>query len=814
MARRTLVDLFEDLAGLEREYVVHDDGLRRRTRTYREIVGAARAFAARIAEAGIARSDKVLIWSESRPEWIAAFWGCVLRGAVVVPIDHHSSISFVRQVRAIVGARLVLIGDAAGIEPGSEVGAEIWRLADLAWQEGPATPPADLDGDDVAEIVFTSGATAQPKGVVLTHRNILANLVGPERIVRRHRRWFRPLGPLRFLCLIPLSHMFGQTLALFLLPAIPATVVFIHRYGPDEIVRQIRRRRITAAVVVPQVLQVLRAYLMRRFPEATEPDCSHWMRRWFHFRRIHRHLGWRFWAFVAGGAPLDRDLEEFWWKVGLPVVQGYGLTETAPIVAFNNPFAIRRGTAGAVVAGTEVRIAPDGEIVVRGENVSPGYFGAPAEASAAFHDGWFHTGDLGELDAAGNLVIRGRKKEVIVTPDGRNVYPDDVEAVLQRLPGVREVAVVGHDAVHAVMIVGSGADPDAIVRAANARLEDHERIKAFRIWPGARLPRTEATGKIKRAAVQVWLERGEPAPPGPAGATVAEIVGRHAPGRKVSPQTTLDELGLDSLERIELLLDLEQSLGASIDESSLVGHTTVAALESLDRPAMPTPFPAWNRAPAARVVRRAALATVLLPLTRCLAHLHVVGREHLDGLRGPVLFAANHQSHLDTPVILAALPARYRHRTAVAMWKEYFDATFFPERHAPRERLLNGAIYVLAALLFNGFPLPQTEARAGESLRYMGELVSDGWSLLVFPEGERSHGGEIRSYRAGIGFIAARLDLPVVPIRLTGLDLVLHRTARFPRPGRVRIAFGAPLSLRGDGFEELAGRVQRVVSEL
>jgi len=509
--RRTLVDFFGEFAGSEDEYLLYDNGYRTWSYTYKQVAGAARAFAARLATAGVGKGQKAVLWSESRPEWIAAFWGCVLQGVVVVPLDHHSSDAFVARVQEKVQARLLFIGEGLPrVESGSAV---VWPLSDLAWIDGGEVPRQDVQPGDVAEIVFTSGATGEPKGVLITHRNILANLAGPEQIVRRYRKYFRPLLPLRFLSLIPLSHMFGQMLAMFVLPAIPGTVVFMRGFSPDEIARQVRRYRVTAIIAVPKILEVLRTYVVRRFPEAGQIDTSHWTMRWLHYRRVHRHLGLRFWAFVVGGAPLARDLEEFWWKLGLPVIQGYGLTETAPIVAFNNPFAIRRGSAGGVIAGTEVRIEPDGEIVVRGESVSPGYFGAPPEASQAFRDGWFHTGDIGEMDPAGNLVIRGRKKEVIVTPDGRKVYPEDVEIALEQIPGVREAAVVGPDRVRAVLVVESGADANAIIRSANSNLEDHQKIHDVTVWPGPKLPRTEATHKVKRTAIQVWLDRGGEPPP-------------------------------------------------------------------------------------------------------------------------------------------------------------------------------------------------------------------------------------------------------------------------------------------------------------
>src|SRR6185436_9580688 len=190
-------------------------------------------------------------------------------------------------------------------------------------------------------------------------------------------------------------------------------------------------------------------------------------KRWWRYRRIHRAFGLKFWAFIVGAAPLDPSLEQFWSELGFAVIQGYGLTETAPIVTLNHPFGTRKGSVGKAIAGVEVKIAPDGEILVRGENVTKGYFDAVGETERAFEDGWFHTGDVGELAADGQLYIRGRKKEMIVTPEGLNVFHEDVERVLNQIAGVRDSAVVGatlgtEERVHAVVVLDPGLGEGAL----------------------------------------------------------------------------------------------------------------------------------------------------------------------------------------------------------------------------------------------------------------------------------------------------------------------------------------------------------------
>jgi len=840
MRRDTLVGFFEDLDSKAGEFLVYDDGFRTRRYRYRDVTAAARGFAGRLHAAGLRKGDAVLFWSENRPEWIAAFWGCVTAGIVVVPIDYRSSLEFARRIGGIVRARIALVGDDVPALAGGDAdraaladGIEAWPLSRLDWRDRRAAPPVPLTRDDVAEIVFTSGATAEPKGVLITHRNVLANIVPIEGEVLKYRWWGRPFFPLRFLNLLPLSHMFGQAMATFIPPMLPGTVVFMRGFNPADIVAQVKKRRVSVLVSVPKILDVLASYVRRTLDRAADPppEAVHVARRWWRYRAVHRAFGLKFWSVVVGAAPLEPALEEFWSRLGFLVIQGYGLTETAPIVSLNHPFAARKGSVGKAIGGVEVKIAPDGEILVRGDNVTHGYFGAERETTEAFESGWLHTGDIGVLDEQGRLFVKGRKKEMIVTPEGLNVFPEDVERVVNEQPGVVECAVVGlaqggEERVQAVVVVEPGTDTGDVVRQANARLAEHQRIRGISIWPAAELPRTEGTGKLKRREVRRWAETGatsRPAPP--PGQSLDALLSRFAGGRELRPETTIEELGLSSLERVELMVAIEERFESSIDERRFADARNVGEIRALlvgaptpanpDRQAVQAwAMPAWNRRGLVAAIRRASLAAWLLPLARLFARIRVEGLEHLAALDGPVVFASNHQSHLDTPVILAALPGRHRQRVAVAMSKEFFDPHFHPAGHSLRERCVSGSCYYLAALFFNAFPLPQREAGARQTLRYIGDLVSDGWSVLIYPEGARTEAGEIGVFRPGVGMIGARLSVPVVPVRLEGVDKVLHKSQKMARRGRVRVAFGHPIELAGEDYAKLASRVESAVRGL
>jgi long-chain acyl-CoA synthetase len=373
-------------------------------------------------------------------------------------------------------------------------------------------------------------------------------------------------------------------------------------------------------------------------------------------------------------------------------------------------------------------------------------------------------------------------------------------------------------------VLEGGRDLDAVVRTANSQLADHQRIRRALSWPEAELPRTDGTRKLKRALIRDWVLKGGPvASPSPRGGdALAALVGKYAGRGNLGPDTTVEELGLSSLERVELMVALEDAFQTRIDEGAFASAANLTELRAAversqtgaDSPADPVDFPSWNRTWPARAIRRLSLPTWILPLARIFARIRVEGLEHLKTLDTPVVFAANHQSHLDTPAIMAALPARWRYRLAPAMAKEFFKAHFFPAGHTRRQWLSNSLNYYLAALFFNAFPLPQREAGARQTLRYIGELMEGGYSVLIFPEGRRADQGNIQEFRPGIGMIASRLGVPVVPVRIEGLDRVLHHSARMATPGPVRVAFGAPLRLAGEDYAVLAKQVEQAVRGL
>ncbi len=826
MVRETLLDYFRSVTERQGEYLVYDDGYRPRAYSYADTARAAHNLAAQLQAHGIGKGDRVILWSENRPAWVAAFWGCILRGVAVAPIDERHSHDFLERVERITAPKAILIGDEVKM-PAHAGGPPVWRLSELDWttsdysyDEVPASP------GDTAEILFTSGATAEPKGVVITHSNILANIVPVEREVQKYLKYARPFSPIRFLNLLPLSHMFGQAMAIFIPPMITGTVVFQRSQDPREIIRQIKMRRISVLVSVPKILEVLKEYLAIASPETAQPAPAgeKFWTRWWRYRRAHRMFGMKFWSFIVGGAALDPKLEEFWGNLGWAVIQGYGLTEAAPIVTLNHPFHSKRGTVGKPIAGVQLRIADDGEVLVRGGNVTGGYYNNPEATKEAFENGWFHTGDIGELDESGRLMIKGRKKEMIVLPDGRNVYPEDVERVLNGIHGVRDSAVVGlktegGERVHAVLVLENSLTGEDAVRQANAVLEEHQKVRGYTLWSEQELPRTEGTRKLKRREIRGRLS-GEVKAPARIGAEhgVEALLAKWSSGREITAATSLDDLGLSSLDRVELMVALEHELGAPVDETAFAGARTIADLEKLKPGAAaaqePIDFPRWNRRKWALWHRVFHLNLWVLNLARLFAWVRVEGRDNLDGVEAPVLFASNHQGYFDTPIVFIAMRWKWRHLLAPAMRKEFFDAHFNRKKFGWFAWFTNSLNYYLSCLVFNGMPIPQREAGTRQALRYVGELVEEGWCPLIFPEGKHSEDDSVGRFLPGIAMMASRLKVPVVPIRIHGSNRVLHPKWKFPRPGFVQVKIGKPVRLDGEDYVSLARQLEELVRSM
>ena len=793
----TLLDLIRHQERLgRREALSWFNGFRTWKLSYRDTYDAIGRFAAFLDSAGIRKGDRVLIWGENRPEWVIAFWGSIARGVQVVPVDYRFSTELALRIYNESRPALLVHGDS--------VAADKIPVRAISFDEIRDLPPAALltfasiSRDDVVEIVYTSGTTGEPKGVVHRHRNIVANLKPFKDEIDKYKKLAWPFQPIRILNLLPLSHMFGQSLGLFIPLLLGGSIAFMEELNPAAVMETVRRQRISVLVAVPRVVQNVRNEVERQSALPPAPGGEGWIavvKRWWRYRRVHARFGWKFWCFVVGGAHIEPDLEAFWGRLGFLVVQGYGLTETSPVVAVNHPFHARHGSLGKAIEGQEVRIAPDGEILVRGESVVGEVDG----------QGWFHTGDIGEIDQEGRLYYKGRKKDVIVTPEGMNVYPEDVESVLNALPQIRESVVVSlNNQVHALLILkDSKANPEALIGEANRRLEAHQRIRSWSLWPDEDFPRTASTMKVKRGEVATRVVRGL------------------APSAAQQPGLPSNLMSLSSLERVDLLAQLEQRFGLELDEASFAKVATAEELQAwVDESRRIVEIPSkrislWAISLPMRLLRGALQRMLALPLFQHYIPLTVTGLENLNALEPPVIFAANHTSHLDTPAIFTALPRHWRRRLAPAVRQEQFRAFFEPQRFSRKEVLWAAIQYGLSGVFFNTYPLPREMAGVRRALKTTGDLISRGYCPLVFPEGERTPDGSMHKFQPGIGLMAVRLRVPVVPIFLDGLYEVYSIHDSWPKPGPVRVSIGRPLEFPPHtDYAEAARQVEDAVRAL
>jgi long-chain acyl-CoA synthetase len=826
---KTLVSYFEDfLVRGDETAFAHSHGLRVKRWSYLQIAKTAMQFARELEARKIGKGDRILLWARNSPEWVAAFFGSLLRAAIVVPLDVQSEPEFAKRVQEQVRAKLALCDAATapfvvGILPAIELDELSSRVAHHSSNPYPLT---ESDYDDTVEIVFTSGTTAEPKGVLITQRNLLANLTPLEREIKHYLKWERLVHPVRFLNLLPLSHVFGQFMGVFVPQLLGGEVFFQESLRPLQILQTIKRERISVVITVPRILQALRDKIESDYEARGKLDIlrsalatsggQHFLRRWWTFRAIHKMFGWKFWAFVSGGATLNPDTEEFWQRLGFAVIQGYGMTETASLISVNHPFKQSRGSIGKVLPGQEVKLSDDGEILVRGENVSPGYWKDERQSSAT-ENGWFRTGDVGEVDESRNLYFKGRKKEVIVTSAGVNIYPADIELAMGRQPEIRDCVVVEIEGPHgpeplAVLILRDDhANAELVIDRVNKSLAPHQQIRRWFVWPGEDFPRT-TTQKVRKQLVGEVVRAelaGTARVSGQAGASVTgrsnnllEIIAsisKEVPAT-LDPSAKLGtDLKLDSLGRVELLSRLEDHYQLAIDEAAFTDATTVAEVEKIVREgkheeAAQYPYPKWQQRWPLSWLRIALLYLIVLPVTRVMGRPRISGRKYLRNVRGPLIFICNHVTMVDHALVLLAIPRRFRARTAIAMDGEQLREWLHPQPGTSRFlRLLYLLEYVSVVFFFNVFSMPQ-KSGFRRSFMFAGELMDRGFSLMVFPEGQRTKHGALNPFMPGTGLLIQKLGAPVVPVRIDGLWEPKKAGRHFARPGEVSVIIGEPVT--------------------
>lgn len=864
--------------------------------TYRELHRQVRGVACALLHQGVRRHERVAILSENRPEWVVSYLGIYFAGATVVPIDPQITPEEWRRLLDDSEARLVFVsgllleklrhavedsplpGRIVCFDPiGGE--QEVQSLPGMIEQGLGLVPLPELpkgDLSDVVEIIYTSGTTGKPKGVMLTQENIVSELTGALRTVHVDETDI-------FLCLLPLQHVLASVIN-FLLPLYRGCqVVFADTLKRSEILAALQESGITVLATVPQFF-----YL---FHERIQEELAHRgriARRLFRgmllfnrfcqdrlhfnagrtlFGKVHGTFGLKMRLFVSGGSAFDPKVAQEFHDLGFTILQGYGLTETTGGATVTPVERNVIGSVGPAIPGVEIKILDPGEggigeVAIRGPIVMQGYYKNPEATAEVMRDGWFLSGDFGWIDEQGNLFITGRKKEVIVLPNGKNIYPDELEAHYEQCPFIQEIAVLGiaesgHEGaerLHGVIV------PDFDVlkarKIANAReilrdeigrlshqLPHYKRLMSYQIQKDP-LPRT-TTRKVKRLELKRMIETGElresesSAGDHPVTAEDAELI-ESAVGQEVvsalaqSDRQTgpvhLDmnlelDLGFDSMERVELLAGLEQSMGLALPEGFGADIHTVRDLicglqlqtgggaaggavlkqnwgkilssESLAREEWPKP----RFSGTASMLLKCGILRLIWLLCKVLFRLEASGLGNLPR-QGSYLICPNHLSYIDAFVVMAPLPFRVVKKTFFVGASEFFVSPLMK----------------LVAHIANIFPV-DPDAHLLRAMKVGAYGLRAGRVLCIFPEGARSFDGQLGPFKKGAAILARELGVPIVPVAIHGAHEVWPRDSRRIHLHKVKVVFGEPLrwetgeSVQPD-YQADTDRLRQAISEL
>ena len=841
--------------------------------TYAQLHAAAVAHASRLAADGVRPGDRCAILADNDARWCAAYLGILRLGAVVVPLDTNYTATQVATIVADARPCVVLVNErlerVAREAIPAESGIQIERLGVHALAPDTAPAPGELDAASVAVILYTSGTTADPKGVVLTHANLLAERDAAFSVIHV-TEVDSVLG------VLPLFHALAQLANLLLPFAVGARVVFLETLNSTELVRALGERRITIFACVPQffylihqriLAEVARGRFLKRVLFGGLLATNFRLRRAginfgrLFFARAHRLLGRQMRLFVTGGSKFDPAIGRDFYALGFTILQAYGLTETSGAATITAPGDAHIDTVGRAFPRHEIRILPsdevelDGEIAVRGPIVMQGYFNRADATAAVMRDGWFLTGDLGRIDGSGRLTITGRRKEVIVLASGKNIYPEEIEAQYRQSPFVKEICVMGltreddptterlfavvvpdMELMRARRIVNAGDLLRFEIEGQSIRLPSHKRVLGYDLWFEP-LPRT-TTGKLKRHEIGARVRRKhrEASARARAPGTVehwkndghalaaAELIRRRVKEGVLAPDANLElDLALDSMERVELIAELEQRFGVRVASERAHDILTVQQLIDAVRPGVdvgaPPPheepwsvllkdLPADDPAVAPLLVPRRAAPMIFFGLLRLsrlvMPRIVVTGREHLPA-HGPYIISPNHQSYLDPFFLCSVLPYRLFRQLFFVGAAEYFETTLT----AWLARQLN-----LVPVDPDANLIPAMKAGAfGLTRRKI---------LVLFPEGERSIDGTVKRFKKGAPILSRHLDVPIVPVAINGVFEVWPRNRALnwrllmPWSGhRVQLSFGPVLRVsEGMTYAEGATALRERVSAM
>lgn len=778
--------------------------------------------------------EKIAIFSENRPEWIYSFYAAWHHGAVVIPIDFLSSAEDAAYILNDCRPEFIFASQGV-IKTWDEItgklkySPKVMFFEDIHESETPSDSVWEIpvSTENTAVIIYTSGTTGSPKGVMLSFNNIIANI----KAVSEDVKIFNADRPV--LMLLPLHHVFPLVGSMMAPLYAGGCIVMSPSMQSSDIVETLKNNQVKIMIGVPRLYELLYKGIKAKIDAKAVGRVLFRLVKFLHskwlakkiFKKVHQGLGGHLEIMVAGGAALNKDAGYFFETMGFQVLEGYGMTEAAPMITFPRPGHAIIGTAGQALPGLTVEIR-DGEIVAKGPNIMQGYYNRPEETAEVLKDGWLYTGDLGELDDKGYLRITGRKKEIIVLPNGKNINPVELELKLEKnIHGIKEAGVfMHHDNLYAVifpdyqLLAAEGVnDPESYFREKvmpgfNRELTSYKRIIQFSLV-NEELPRTRL-GKLQRYKLDELLvvrkkKEGKPY----AEATSEEYLAvksfiESQVDMTVSPDDHLEfDIALDSLGKLSLIDFIEKTFGVRIEEESLPKFPSVKLLVEHIRNNK-----RWQHAD---VSNWAAILKekvhVKLPKTwPTLAIIKNTARGFFSvysGLKsvginnvpdGPCIIAPNHQSFFDGLYVLAALKMK-------TLKNSYF--------YAKKKHVNNPLLRFMANT--NNVIVMDVNKDLKESIQKLAEVLKKGKNIIIFPEGTRTKTGKPGEFKKTFAILSKELNIPVVPVAINGAYRAMPGNAIFPRPfSRISVSFSQPIYPQGYSSDELAHKVQERIQQM
>lgn len=795
--------------------------------SYREMIGRAGAYAGLYE---LSPGDRVGLLSENRPEWIYAFYSTWHKGGISVPMDITAKPEEIAYVINDCMPRVVFCS-REGEKLIQNARPLLINTPDLMVFEDIPFPLEEKElriepvhMHDTAVIMYTSGTTGRSKGVMLSYDNLLASIEGIVDLGMMTKDDII-VGLLPFFHITPFQ---GTVLLPFF---VGATVAYVKNLTSDEILSTLQKHRVTMFLGVPRLYELFHGSIMNKINASIAAKILFRIARTLKnrklgrvvFGKVHRAFGGYVHAFLSGGARLDEKIAWDLWSLGFRMVEGYGLTETAPLVAFNPYRKIKLGTVGQPLSGTRVEVR-DGEIVVQGRNVMKGYYNKPDETSRVLRDGWLHTGDTGYFDSEGYLSITGRVDEMIVLSSGKNINPEEIERKLLTLsPFIRDAGVAHRDGYLTAFIL-----PDfvtlknngiiniqetlkwKVLDRYNAGAPPHQRITRFNVvredLPRTRLGKLRRFMMVKSAGEEKTTVRNPAVPQSAEYRSLKEFLGLLT-GREVMPGDHLElDLGLDSLNKVELMVFLETSFGTPINEQILAACPTVNDLaEYLSREKTITHREDinWKKILGERTpftlpetgLRVRFLQALSRPLMRAYFSITHEGLENLP--ESPFILAPNHQSFMDSLLLSIILP------------KQVLNQTFF----LARESLLNSKIIRYLSKNANVIFINIEKDLKG-ALQKSAAVLQKGRNLVIFPEGHRSRDGELGMFKKTFAILSKEMNIPVVPLAIDGAFNLYSVGKLVPVPGRVKFTFCKPIYPDRGDYQALADGVRQIIKDI